>query len=315
MDDINKQILEPVEVQPEPLPELTYRYQPTDDEGNRLGGAQVIKYHTQDELIQKMTENHTLAIRQLRAETRKNRLGIVEDEVIDPEAKRFSGLTDFTPRELTGEERFQLSRDLLDPEKAVEAQAKLAEAQFGARPEVISSTLREIQEEQMKSRAVAEANIFVADTPDYFVCQKNYQALTSWMVRYDLAPVRENFRRAYDALNAQGVLILKPESEIRAIEPIPVPEHRPTVFAPSVIPSGLTRDEASDVGGSRSVGDEFVYDVAVNGKITRLTGLAALNAMPGQEYGKLLKSDPNFARKVEKLEAEAKAARAANQRR
>src|SRR5512146_673246 len=54
--------------------EKMYEYQPVNEDGIPIGGKQVIKYHTQDELIQKMQKNHEEAIRQIRRLNTKVRL-------------------------------------------------------------------------------------------------------------------------------------------------------------------------------------------------------------------------------------------------
>ena len=60
--------------------ERTHIYQPTDEQGRPIGGKQVIKYTTQDELVNKLQEQNVLIfLRKLREETRKNRLGISDD--------------------------------------------------------------------------------------------------------------------------------------------------------------------------------------------------------------------------------------------
>ena len=69
------------------------------------------------------------------------------------------------------------------------------------------------------------------DNPDYVKCQSNFEAITSWMVRYDLAPVRENFQLAYDKLKAAGnILILSyadvPEEERVAQVVAPLYQHK-----------------------------------------------------------------------------------------
>lgn len=309
-------LVEPIEsvVIPE-VEEKIYTYQPKDEEGRPIGGKQVIKYRTQDELTDKFSEQNTLLIRKLREETRKNRLGILENEEIAPEATRFSGPVSFTPRQLTNDERYQISLDLMDPEKQVEAQAKLIEASIGARPDVIGATLRDLQEENLKNRAIAEANAFTAETPEYYLCQKNYESLVSWMVRYDLAPVRDNFRRAYEALSTQNLLILAPESApIQVAEPVVVSQIVETI--PAVLPdytprlsSGLTRETTSDTTPTKVLGDDIVYDQVRNGQTIRHTGMAAVNAMSSDEYGRRVKRDPGFAKKVDKLAFEIQKAR------
>lgn len=315
-----------IETPPEP-PEQHYTYQPTDEAGRNIGGKQVIKYRTQDELISKITDQNTLLIRKLRAESRKNRLGISDAEEIAPEAPRFTAPVEFTPRDLSNEERYQLSRDLLDPEKSIEAQATLFEASVGVSPEVLRNTLKSVQQSSLESRAREEATAFVKTNPDYILCQENADAINQWLLRYDLAPVQQNFQKAFDTLRAQDPPIIitrnAPEPVRAPVQPLavvsePVQEPQPVqepaapVYEPARIPTGLSRDNAPSVGVSPKPGSDITYTIidAKGQPVRTFTGLAAINAMPGDEYGRRLKRDPiGFAKAVEKLEADARAAR------
>lgn len=321
-----EEVIETIETPPE-LPEMHYTYQPTDEAGRSIGGKQVIKYRTQEELLQEMTHQNTLLIRKLRAEARRNRLGISELEEIAPEAPRFTAATEFTPRELSNEERFQLSRDILDPEKSIEAQAALFEASVGVTPEVLRNTLKNVQQFTMETRARDEANAFVRANPDYVLCQENADAINQWLARYDLAPVQQNFQRAFETLRAQDPPIIitrnTPEPAVIPVQvpvvlPViePVPELSPgpteTIYEPARIPTGLSRDNANSTGTPPKPGSNITYTIvdAKGQPVRTLTGLAAVNAMPGDEYGNRLRRDPSFAKQVQKLEEEAAAARA-----
>lgn len=300
----------------EVVEEKRYTYQPKDEDGRPIGAPQVIKYHTQDELADKLSEQNTLLIRKLREETRKNRLGILDKDDIAEDAPRFEEIVEFNPRQLTNDELYELSRDLIDPEKAFDAQSKVIESTIGASPAKIGSTIRQLQEDNLRLKAKIEAEAFAAATPEYYACPQNSETIIGWMLRYNLAPVKANFTRAFEALNRQGVLVMKSEftpSNEPVIE-VPVvekPAERPAEFIPG-IGSGLSREDASDIGNVQSVGDEIVYDAVINGKIVRMTGRDAINAMPAEEYGRRFRRDPNFAKKVDKLEAQARAARKPN---
>ena len=305
---------ETVEVleQPIVLEEKIYRYQPTDDEGRAIGGPQVIKYHTHEELTEKLQEQNVLLIRKLRKETRNNRLGILENETIPDDAQRFTGSLEFKPRELSEEERYEISRKLLDPSTAYEATSTLVEAQLGAPLKLFSEAFQGMQQDQIKLRAKIEADSFVVDNPDYYKCGENFDAIVSWMLRYDLAPVKDNFQKAYDTLKAQGVIISGPAI---VQEPVPLPEVVepvveviPTPVVPVVagISSGLNRDNSSDVGVLPQAGSDITY--VVNGQT--LTGLHAVAAMPSEEYKRRLLTDKEFGKKIDKLEADSRKPRA-----
>src|ERR1700744_3831822 len=88
-----------------PVPEVQveekrYSYQPTDGDGRPIGGLQVIKYKTPEELAEKLAEQNSLLLRKLREETRKTRLGIVENDPIPEDAPRIEKLVEFKKRVL-----------------------------------------------------------------------------------------------------------------------------------------------------------------------------------------------------------------------
>ncbi len=294
--------------------EQTYIYQPTDSENRPIGGKQVIKYFTQEELVEKLQEQNVLLIRKLREQTKKVRLGIDEREEISEDAQRFSGPVEFTPRELTEEQRYDIARRLTDPTTAAEATQELVEAQLGAPLADLGRTLQSTQQELVSLRAKYEVNAFVAENPDYYKCPENQEAITSWMLRYELAPVKANFQKAYDTLKAQGILVegAAPVQVIAppVIEPVVEPVIEPVVepvlaqHVPNVprIPSGLTREQASDSGTPVPTGSEITY--IINGRT--LTGFAALAAMPSEEYKRRLLTDRNFGKLVDKLDSEAR---------
>ena len=299
------------EIQNVPV-EQVYKYQPTDEEGRPIGGAQVIKYTTQDELVQKLQDHNILLVRKLREQTKKVRLGIDEREEMPEDIQRADGFVQFTPRELSDEERYDIARRLTDPTTSSQATQELIEASVGAPLDAIGKTLQSTQQEVLGLRAKLEANSFVADNPEYYRCQENFEAITSWMVRYDLAPVKSNFQKAYDTLRSQGLLIegAAPVVPVPVVETIieQVIEEIPVVPAEQVqvvqrrVPSGLTRESASDSGTTVTLGTDITYKL--NGQV--LTGLAAVAAMPGEEYKRRLNHERGFAKLVDKLEAEAR---------
>jgi hypothetical protein len=286
--------------------EQTLIYQPTDSEGRPIGGKQVIKYTTQEELVSKLQEQNVLLIRKLREQTKKVRLGIEEKEELPDDAVRFSGPVEFAPRELTEEERYELARKIADPVTSAQATQELVEASLGAPLSKIGDTLKSIQQDNLALRAKIEANAFIADNPDYYKCAENYEAICSWILRYDLAPVKANFQKAYETLRGQGLLIEGP-APVTQVTPVtvePVVEH--TVETPEVvqsrIPTGITREMASDSGTAVKTGEEITYNL--NG--VNYTGLAAIKVMPADEYKRRLLADKNFAKLVDKLESERK---------
>lgn len=312
----------PVEATPEvstpELPELRHEYQPMDDLGRPMGGKQVLKYRTQDELVSKMQEQNILLMRKLRSETRKNRLRAYDEETFEDGTQRYQTPIEFKQVELTPDQRVKLSRDLLDPEAFDEAADVLFEYAVGAKPADLRKALKQQQDEIVTIKAKQEADAFVRDNPDYYKCPENFETITGWMVKNDLAPVRENFQRAYDKLRRDGVIVEGPSThatpaplggpvagpEVVPTSEPPEPEPEPVKVPVKRIPTGLTRDMGSDAGTPIRVGDDITYEVIMPGRANKvLRGVAAIDAMPSDEYRRRLKQDPTFEKKVEKLEA------------
>lgn len=317
------------EVPPTPEPEAIvvevkeYRYQPTDDSGRPIGGVQVLKYTTQEELVEKLQEQNVLILRRLRQETRKNRLGIVEEGEVPAEAPRFHTV-EFNSRTLTPDERFQLSRDINDPEKFDDAADTLLEYKLGLKPADLRHTLQQQQDAIIAFRAQQEIAAFKEDNPDYYKCQENSDAITGWMSKRGLDPVKDNFQLAYDTLRHAGVIVEGPAAQTYMPPPAPVSAEPPVVEqeAPAPVPepeevkpvrppSGLSRSQASTVGPVRIPGEDIVYEYIDHRAGTKkiLKGLAAVNAMPADEFKNRCNKERGFAKKVEALEREAESAR------
>ena len=316
----------PVTVESAPVVETkSYEYQPTDDAGRPLGGKQVLKYTTSEELIEKMQEQNVLLLRRLRAETKKNRLGISDTDEISSESPRYQTPVEFTPRQLTPDERVALSRDLLDPERFEQAKDTLFESAIGVKTEDLRKTLTTLQEDNLRFKAKQESDAFVASNPGYHKCTENFEAITNWMIRYNLAPVRENFQKAYDTLLSHGVLVESgaPQAPVVPVVPVaPAPiEPVPSVVEPvaiiepvvpkvaepvaSFIPSGLTREDSTDAVAPRPAGDDITFETTRGNQRVILRGVQALNAMPADVYKHRVLNEPGFAKKADRALAEA----------
>lgn len=342
------QVVEPVVPEPAPEPiaepiaapepeEKIYTYQPTDETGRPIGGKQVLKYRTEEELRQKFTEQNTLLIRKLREETRKNRLGILDDAAEDAaiaDAPRAVDPYSFEKPTLTAEERAKLAFDLgIDPERLDETTDRLFQSKLGVNSDELRQVLKQLQEESYNARSIRESDAFMAANKDYYKCPENGKAITGWMWRKGLAPVRENFQRAYETLKAAGVLIeagqvestpepppqppppppASPSSE--PVDPVnPVTEPTPAVVVEepqpqSRLPTGLTRSNSADAGIPRKLGDDIVYEVRLpDGSKKVFRGMQAINAMPADVFKHRL-TDKGFATTYAKMEAEAEARR------
>lgn len=300
-----------IPVPPAQPEEKMYEYQPVNEDGIPIGGKQVIKYHTQDELIQKMQKNHEEAIRQIRRLNTKVRLGVDFDDQIPQEAPRYEENAFLQPRDLTAEEKLQIARDMMDPEKVQEAYDRLSEARFGARPEVVTKLVNDTQMNEEALRAKAEGEAFVEETPEYLNCPANAKVIVNWLQKNGLKPVRQNFRLAYKTLDEAGLLLKRPivrEAAPASAVPVPPANTQPDPQVPSRITnepvaqpvrpvreiSGLSRSNAGD--GSPEV---TMTPNAVKKTLT----LAEIDRMPSEEYKRRMK-DPKFASMVDQLIAD-----------
>jgi hypothetical protein len=262
-------VVEPVVEQVVVVPELfVYEYQAVDDSGRALGAKQVFKGATAQEVLDKVANANKELIK-LNRELKKNmRIGKYDNDEIPDDAAHFGSETvEFNPVTLTPEERFTLSRDLNDPERFDEASKKLFEATIGASPDKIRAVLNSSQQNISSMRAKMEAELWVATTPEYYPCNENFETITNWMVKNDLAPVRANFQLAFSKLTEVGLLleapivreeipvVVEPERTLANTPPAQEDVSRITDVEPAQTKrtvreasSGLNRTQSSDTG-------------------------------------------------------------------
>jgi hypothetical protein len=323
------------------LPELKYSYQPTDEFGVNMGGPQVIKYKTTDELIQKLQENNVRLQRKLREANRKNKTGQLDPEDIPSTSPRFTPPVDFNPESLTADELIEISKQLGDPSTVQKAYSRLAQATFGAPVEKVREAIQVSQKAAIDNQIRAEVDSFLINNPDYYICKENYNTICNWMERFNLEPIEENFTMAYKRLSAEDILLTgggtvpgkapvsvqpipaKPVTfdntqefggEIK-VEPVEIVNFDPSVSTPP--PASVQRITTALTNSNTSIsappppvpGSDIVYvSPAITDSKGRLTnpsrtfyGMKALDAMPVDEYEKRFRSEPGFKEKVDKL--------------
>lgn len=291
--------------------EIIYEYQPTDESGRPLGAKQVFKGTSHQEILDKVADANKNLIKLNRELNKKYRLGELAPEDVVPEsAERLDReAVEFRPRQLTDEERYQLSKDMLDPEKFDEASDRMFEAKIGASPKRITEVLSHAQEDIAAMRAEKEAKLFVQANPDYYVCPDNFRTMVNWMLKNQLAPNRDNFQLAFDRLKEVGLLLEAPivredKPEVQVTAPVSTPANsqqepestsRITSSEPQSqtkrtprVASGLTRDNASDIG--------------TPSKSVKLS-VAEIERMPSAEYKKRLLTEPGFKKLVDEAYA------------
>jgi len=204
--------------------EKTYEYKLTDDKGNTFGTPQVIKYKTEQELVDKLANAHIQASRFIK--TLKEERGLdLKDMPLDlPKQRQVRKLE---PRELTADERFVIQHD---PSSA-EALRLAAEATFG-KPEDVRANI-EIQAENSQAiRWGLEARAFVDETPDFHSTEENGQILLKLLTKHGLAITKENLKYIFKKAKEADLL----QSPPTATSDVPV-ETQPAEDADPAIPA------------------------------------------------------------------------------
>jgi hypothetical protein len=305
-----------------PVPEeKTYTYQPKDENGNVLGAPQVIKYHTSDELAEKLADQNTNLIRLNRKLNRDLRLGNVMQDTIPDTVRRFDpSKYDLNPVPLSAEERLQVVQDVNDPENFDRGIARAIKAEIGD-PEALRATIRHLREQADRVTAKEEAEAFVRSNHEYYVCPENFATLCNWMVKNDLEPVKENFDFAFDKLkdvlvqrppktNIYGRAVVEPTAPAPA-PAVPVAENPPVNPQPAspaaapeprrATPPALTRSNSSDAAPVKTPGSSITYTDTQN---RTFTGREAIERMPSDVYRQRLK-DPAFRAAEDELDKQA----------
>jgi hypothetical protein len=307
---------------PVELPEQTYEYQITDEQGRPLGGKQIFKYRTMDELRDKLTQAHSEATRALRR-TRKD-LALANVEEVPADTVKYEPPT-FLPT-FSNEMRAELAQKV----EAGDAEAR-------RELEIDSQSIAINQQTELTAQTQINLAIqqFLMRNPGYFQCAENGTTLAAWINRrgLDMRDVR-NYQKAYDVLNNLGALITSSNTqpapitaevpsvreettEAAVASPVQSPaKSQPGQAEPSrittvepaqakrvVVPvaTGLTRNDAvaaSIEPIAKPVGYNLVYrevqrtrDGKMITAIIPHRGQAALDHMPPIEYRKMLEAD------------------------
>ena len=310
----------PPPVAPPVVTEQRYEWQPTDANGKSMGGKQVITYKNQEELIQKFTEQNNLILRQMRKLSNDVKLGLTPDVEVPESAKRLPKNFDgFKPKTLTADERFELTQDLNDPAKFEDAKIRLAEATFGATPEVISEVLSHSQQLLLEQQVVRSFDEFLENVGDSFYnIEANRATLTDWMCQKQLAPTTENFEIALvrtAALQVPAPAVQRAQVPATPVAPV---EAEPQSQVPVVAVSRITDQQQQVQSATRQTPSGLNDRVSSNNGVTsvseRTLTLAEVDKMSADEYKRRVSSDPTFLQAVDQLQKEADLRRAARQR-
>ena len=313
----------PVAPTPEPVQPVTeqrYEWQPTDANGKPLGGKQVITYKNQEELIQKFTEQNNLILRQMRKLSNDVKLGLTPDVEVPATAKRLPKNFDgFKPKTLTADERFQLTQDLNDPAKFEDAKIRLAEATFGATPEIISEVLSNSQQLLLEQQVVRSFDEFLENVGDSFYnVEANRAVLTDWMCQKQLAPTAENFEIALvrtAALQVPAPAVQRAQVPATPVAPVEAePQSQVPVAAVNRIIEQPQQVQSATRQTPSGLNDRVSSNTGVTSVSERKLTLAEVDKMSADEYKRRVSSDPTFLQAVDQLQKEADLRRAARQR-
>lgn len=302
-------VQDPVATPPELPKEFVFTYQPKDENGNPLGGVQVIKAANPEEALQKMAEQNSELVKLNRKLNKDLRLGnIIPDNIPETAPRVAPGQYEFNPVPLSAEERLEVIRDINDPENFDKAAERIVKATIGD-PQAIRNVLSQSQTDVAAMRAKAEAEAFVRSNPDYYVCAENVQTIFSWMIKNELQPVKDNFQLAYDTLgpNGSNVLVARPAA-VEPPPPPPVVDPTPAAAEPAAptrnLPPVLSRRNSSESGAARSNDSGITYEYRPNPNAAPIVfkGKEALERMPGDEYKRRLLHEKGFKEAVEKLD-------------
>ena len=166
-------------------------YQLRDADGNPVGNPQVFEGETWEEVADKCAQAHERATR---------RILELRGKIQPAKAEQ---LQQYTGRDLSADEKFELSNSLIDPSKTDVALDRYIESRLGAPLDKIRQTLTRAEEAAQIERARVEAQAFLNKHPEFKTCPENETKMVKYIQENQLAYTRDNLDIAMDALNEQ----------------------------------------------------------------------------------------------------------------
>lgn len=166
-------------------------YEVADEE---TGRKQVFKGKSKDEVIEKLLKSQREAAKAIRDREKQ-----IRDNKIRTIPKPGPRVGE-EKKPLTPEEQVEISSLMVtDPAKA---KKRLLEAELGVTPEEAQAAIGQ-----------AQANAFVRETPEFYPCTANANAIGEFLKEQGLAPVKQNFAYAYHQLLKEGALVTRESGE------------------------------------------------------------------------------------------------------
>lgn len=205
------------------LPEQTYEYVITDDNGKQIGGKQVFKYRTQDELIEKL-KTANIHVRRMAQKLKEEQLLSGTDAPEDTTPAQTLQLR----ARLTAEERTQWEEKVQDPATAAQAQYMLdRDDDRGVQNELLKGNY--------ESRVLLALESFKNRNREYVPSQDNAAKLVGYIDRRGLDSTNpRNWQKAYDVLRESGVISDSSTNQATETVLAPVP---PTVREEKTVPN------------------------------------------------------------------------------
>lgn len=137
------------------------------------------------------------------------RINELKKEVL-PDLKKTS--SEFKPRDLSADERFQAMSDINDPSRLPEMVESIIEARLGAPLETVAKRLTDLDEKDAIEAARNATKVWVEQTPGWYPTTENKQTLWDYMDANNMAFTVKNFGIAFDRLMGDGLLTKRPET-------------------------------------------------------------------------------------------------------
>jgi hypothetical protein len=272
----------------------TFEYQPKDEAENPVGPKQTIKYTKGNfqEALDIMAKNHSESIRSAVKLKQDVLLGRIKREETPVTERLDYTRREFKPRQLTADEQWTIQQNPTSPQSL----RLQSQAMYGADPEVVTQTLQEASNDLREWRAKAEAEAFMADTPEWkaYSSLENGVKLCNAILESSRKPTKANYLWAFNMLRES--LLIHPVPTVTEVTPpntleetvdsgvIPNEQLVTTRRAPTT--SGLNNRNSRDTGNPVASRSKWTID--------------QINKMSGTEYERYFKSEPSFREFVDR---------------
>jgi hypothetical protein len=192
-------------------------YQPKDPStGEPIGPPQVFEADTREELVDKIAAAHENASVRLYEIKKAAAVGAVLD--YEPEQP----LRQIQSRALTADERIKIAELRKNPATADQATKIEMEALLGTSIEDVQKMFNKIEIDKRTAFYEAETAAWLKKHPEFVNSESNRETMWKWLVKRNVPPTTKNLEYAYEALTADGLLVVQAKrTETPAATPPP----------------------------------------------------------------------------------------------